>query len=115
MALERAYFPAERLPGLLDQKLTGSLYELISRKYGQKPHTARENLEPVIAREEEAGLLDVTPGSPLMLIERTAYTAAGVAVEYARDLFRPDRVRITLQTGIGPARQQADLAIVEGR
>ncbi len=35
-----------------------------------------------------------------MEIERTAYTAAGLAVEYARDLFRPDRVRISLRTGL---------------
>jgi GntR family transcriptional regulator len=57
----------------------------------------------VIAAPEEATLLHVEPQSPLMLIERTAYTAAGLAVEYARDLFRPDRVKISLQTGIGAA------------
>jgi GntR family transcriptional regulator len=34
-----------------------------------------------------------------MLIERTAFTAAGLAVEYARDLFRPDRVRISVHSG----------------
>lgn len=114
LALERSYFPADRLPGMLEQKLTASLYDLLTRKYKQMPHTAREGLEPVIAREAEAEMLGVEPGSALMLIERTAYTAAGIAVEYARDLFRPDRVRITLQTGIGTVRQQADLAIVEG-
>ncbi len=39
-------------------------------------------------------------GSPLMLIERTAFTASGVAVEYAHDVFRADRTRITLRTGL---------------
>ena len=57
----------------------------------------------MIARPHEARLLQVDPQSPLMLIERTAYTAAGLAVEHARDLFRPDRVKISLQTGIGAA------------
>jgi len=56
---------------------------------------------PVIADAEEAGLLGVDEGSPLMLIERTAFTASGVAVEYARDVFRADRTRITLRTGLG--------------
>jgi GntR family transcriptional regulator len=50
---------------------------------------------------DEAFLLGVAPASPLMLIERTTFTAAGLAIEYAKDLFRPDRVRISLQTGIG--------------
>jgi len=36
----------------------------------------------------------------LMQIERTAFTAAGLAVEYARDLFRLDWVRISLRTGL---------------
>jgi GntR family transcriptional regulator len=35
-----------------------------------------------------------------MLITRTAFTRAGLAVEFARDLFRPDRIRVSLQTGI---------------
>jgi GntR family transcriptional regulator len=56
----------------------------------------------VTATEQEAALLRIEPGSPLMLIKRTTYTSAGLAIEYARDLFRPDRVRISLQTGISP-------------
>jgi GntR family transcriptional regulator len=103
LALERAYFPVETFPDLLEQPLTGSLYGLLRRHYGQVPHTAAEVLEPVIASDGDARLLGVDPGSPLMLIERTTSTASGLAVEYARDLFRPDRVRISVRTGIGGA------------
>ena len=103
LALERAYFPIAPFPGFLDQRLGGSIYDVLRRTYGQAPHTANEVLEPVAARAAEARLLQVAEGTPLMLIERTTYTAAGLAVEYARDLFRPDRVRISLQTGIGTA------------
>ena len=111
LVLERSYFPSELFPDLLEQRLTGSLYSLLTRHYQQKPYVATENLEPVIAREEEAKLLEIEPGSALMLIERTAYTVAGQAVEYARDLFRPDRVRVSLRTGIGATREVADLGI----
>lgn len=100
LALERSYFPAEVLPDLLAHPLTGSLYTLIRRLHGQPPSTARESLEPVVAGPEEAGLLGIQPGAALMLIERTAYTAAGLAVEFSYDLFRSDRIRITLRTGI---------------
>jgi DNA-binding GntR family transcriptional regulator len=103
LALERACFPAAVFPGLPQRRLTGSIYRLLDRSYGQAPHTAAETLEPVIAQAEEAGLLRVPPGTALMLIERTAYTKAGLPVEFARDLFRPDRVRISLRTGITPA------------
>ncbi len=38
-----------------------------------------------------------------MLVTRNASTATGVPVEYARDRYRPDRTRISLNTGIDPA------------
>jgi GntR family transcriptional regulator len=102
LALENASFPAALFPDLLAHRLTGSLYTLLTKQYDCAPHTATEVLEPVIADSEEAALLGVEEGSPLMLIERTAFTASGVAVEYARDVFRADRTRITLRTGLGP-------------
>ena len=101
LALERAYFPAEVFPDLLEQGLTGSIYRLISRRYGQTPQVASESLEPVIPTEAEARLLGVEASTPLMLIERTAYSSSGLALEYARDLFRSDRVRISFRTGLG--------------
>ncbi|MFC4007460.1 GntR family transcriptional regulator [Nonomuraea purpurea] len=101
VALERSYFPD--LPGLLDQDLTGSLYALLAARYDLEPRTAVEHLDPVIARPGEAAELGIAPGAPLMLIERTAYAADGTPVEYARDLFRPDRVRISVRSGVtGP-------------
>lgn len=109
MALERAYFPTAPFPGLLERRLGGSIYDVLRKDYGQAPHTANEVLEPVAALDEEARLLQVELGTPLMLIERTTFTVAGLAIEYARDLFRPDRVRISLQTGIGAAAQVAQL------
>ncbi|TDE32459.1 GntR family transcriptional regulator [Nonomuraea mesophila] len=102
VALERSCFPD--LPGLLDQDLTGSLYTLLAERYDLAPRTAVERLDPVIARPAEAADLDIPPGAPLMLIERTAYAAGGRPVEFARDLFRPDRVRISVRSGVtGPA------------
>ena len=101
LAIERSYFPVEPFPGLLDHGLSGSIYSLLARTYGQRPTSATEALEPVIARWDEAEMLKVDTGSPLMLITRTAFTTAGLAIEFARDLFRPDRIRISLQTGIG--------------
>jgi GntR family transcriptional regulator len=73
------------------------------RTYDLAPFTAREWLEPVIAGDDEARLLETAPGSPLMLVTRTAYTESGKPVEHAYDRYRADRTRIALQTGIGQA------------
>ncbi|MFB4286767.1 UTRA domain-containing protein [Nonomuraea sp. ATR24] len=98
LALERSFFPA--LPGFLAQDLTGSLYALLADGYGLAPRTALEHLDPVIAGPAEAAELGIEPGAPLMRVERTAYAADGAPVEHARDLFRPDRVRISVRSGV---------------
>lgn len=94
LALERSSFPAHRFPGLLELPLDGSLYELLAERYGDAPRRAVERLEPVLAGREDAGALGVDEGAPLMLVERTAYGAAGVPLEFAHDRFRGDRTRI---------------------
>lgn len=101
LALEHSYLPAEVFPDLLQHRLSGSLYSLMTKEYRRAPHTARESLESVIAEGDDARLLRIPEGSPLMRIERTAYTVSGLPVEYASDLFRSDRVRIALHTSIG--------------
>lgn len=100
LALEHSYLPAALFPSLIDRRLAGSIYALLAREYALAPQTAEETLVPVVAGSPESGLLEVAQGTPLLLIERTAYTASGRAVEFARDLFRPDRIRVSLRTGI---------------
>jgi GntR family transcriptional regulator len=98
MVIEHSLFPAKLFPDLLDCRLDGSLYELLEERYGQRPHRARELLEPVVAGVREAEALEVDEGAPLMLVERTAYSKAGQPLEFARDLFRGDRTRVVVWT-----------------
>lgn len=101
LALERSFLPVTLFPDLLEHRLTGSLYKLIGRHYGRGPHTAVEFLEPVTATADEAAALGTEEGAALMLVERTAHSVAGQPVEYARDVYRADRVRLMIRTGVG--------------
>jgi GntR family transcriptional regulator len=98
LALERSLLPAVRFPGILEAQLDGSLYELLESRFGDGPVRATEALEPVVADQEEARLLGVDRGAPLLLVERTAFGRTGDAVEYARDLFRGDRTRVVVES-----------------
>jgi GntR family transcriptional regulator len=98
LALERSSFPADRFAGLLALDLTGSLYELLDEHFDAAPVRAVERIEPVLADAEEAEALGLPAGAPLMLVDRTAYDAAGVVVETARDVFRGDRTSIVSWT-----------------
>jgi GntR family transcriptional regulator len=98
IVIEHSQFPARLFPGLLDCRLDGSLYDLLADNFGQRPHRARESLEPVVAGVREAEALEIAEGAPLMLVERTAYSQSGQPLEYARDLFRGDRTRVVVWT-----------------
>jgi GntR family transcriptional regulator len=97
LALEDSWIPAAPFAGLLDLSLTGSLYDLMRAAYSLGPVRAVERLEPVLARAHEAAALEVPEGSPLMLVERTAFAADGTAVEFAHDRHRGDRARFSIE------------------
>jgi GntR family transcriptional regulator len=97
LALEDSWLPAARFPGLLELGLTRSLYALMRELYSLEPVRAVERLQPVLARAHEAAALEVSEGSPLMLVERTAYAAGGTAVEFAHDRHRGDRASFVIE------------------
>lgn len=97
-ALERSSFPGDRFAGLLGLDLSGSLYDLLDDHFDAAPVRAVERIEPVLADRDEAAVLRVAPGAPLMLVDRIAYDDAGLVVEMARDVFRGDRTRIVAWT-----------------
>lgn len=100
VALERGAYSVDAFPGLIDGPLEGSLYELIRTRYDDVPRRARERLEPGLATEAEASALEIEPGAPVMLVERTAYSAAGRPLERSRDVFRGDRTRVVWESEI---------------
>ena len=107
IVVEHARFPADRFLGLLELPLGGSVYELLEEHFGTRPAEAVEQIEVVTASPDEAQVLDVAAGSPLLAITRTTSDADGVPIEFSQDLFRGDRIRIVVHTpgaaGASPA------------
>ncbi|TML06664.1 MAG: phosphonate metabolism transcriptional regulator PhnF [Actinobacteria bacterium] len=97
LTLEDSWIPSARFPGIEELDLRGSIYALMRDLYGHAPVRVVESLEPVVAQRHSAELLGVATGSALMLVERTAFDADGVAVEYAHDLHRGDRARFVVE------------------
>lgn len=94
LLLEQVHLPAERFPGLLTSDLEqGSLYDLLSDRYGTRVARARELLEPIRLPAREARLLGRKRGAPALLIEGIAATADGTPVEFGRTYVRGDRTR----------------------
>lgn len=94
LLLEQVHLPAERFPGLLASDLEhGSLYRLLTERYGTRIARARETFEPVILHAREAALLGARPRTPALLVEGVAFTDDDVPVEFGRTWVRGDRTR----------------------
>jgi len=70
-----------------------SLYTILESKYQIILMTAVETIEATAAGKEEASLLDMSIGSPILLMERKAYSEEGKAIEFVRSMSRGDRYR----------------------
>jgi GntR family transcriptional regulator len=98
ISLEHVRLPAKRFPRLLDQPLSGSLYDLLEEHYDTLPGEAEERIEVTAAAEDTASILGVDPGSALLSITRATQDGDGVLFEYSHDLFLADRTMITVRT-----------------
>lgn len=70
----------------------------MEKEYGVGPYEAVEQLEVLSASEDQAHILDVSAGAPLISVTRTTTDTQGHPFEYSNDLFRADRTRITVRT-----------------
>jgi GntR family transcriptional regulator len=83
------------LPGNLFKGLTaellaesrGPMYGLFESAFGVRMIRAEERLRAVAAGPDDAALLQVEPGSPLLLVERLSFTYGDRPVELRRGLY----------------------------
>jgi len=109
LLLEQVHLSAERYPGLLASDLEhGSLYDLLADRYDTRIVRAREALEPVLLHAREARLLGQPTRAPALLIEGTAFTAQGEAIEFARTFVRGDRTRYYIERIVVRSSWQTD-------
>ena len=98
ISIEHAMLPADRFPGLLELPLGGSVYELLNEQYQTYPSDALEQIDVTLSSPEQANLLDMQPGQPLLSITRTTRDQVGEPIEFSHDLFRADRIRLVVRT-----------------
>jgi GntR family transcriptional regulator len=102
LALEESYYPARLFPGLAEEDLTGSVYGLMRDRYGRGPVRSRQEIEPTQLDAEAAERLGVRPDVPALRVTRTAWDGQGLPIEFARDLYRGDRLVFVAETSAVP-------------
>ena len=85
------HIPARLVPHLDQHDLSGSLFSLIENVYGLQLYQGREILRARGARKDEAQLLGIRFGAPLLATERVTYGVDGMPIEYLDAVWRGDR------------------------
>ncbi|MDI6911030.1 GntR family transcriptional regulator [Nocardioides sp.] len=97
MCLEDAYLNEVLLPGFLQTGMPTSLYDALESR-ALRPNWAEDSINSDVATEEEAGLLDITAGTPVLRHSRRALCGEKV-VEVSRTVYRADRFTMWIQVG----------------
>jgi GntR family transcriptional regulator len=90
VVVQNSWLPFARFAGLAgDPLLNGSLYARLETCYGVRLVRATQAVTAAAADDQDASLLGLRPGDPVLWTVRTAYDGANVAVEYATSARRP--------------------------
>ena len=93
LILDEIVLAASRFPGLTVARLEesrGSMYSFYETVYGLRMIRAEERLRAVAADEATAAHLRVAPGTPLLCVDRIAFTYGDMPVEWRRGLCLTD-------------------------
>ena len=91
--LEDIWLPGQAFKGLTAAHMAnypGPTYAMLELDFGVRMVRAEEKIRAVLPDPEQATLLQVTPATPLLSVERLAYTYNDVPMELRRGLYRTD-------------------------
>ncbi len=91
--LEDIWLPGQAFKGLTAAQMAsypGPTYAMLELDFGVRMVRAEEKIRAVLPDAAQAALLQVTPETPLLSVERVAYTYNDVPMELRRGLYRTD-------------------------
>jgi GntR family transcriptional regulator len=92
LAIEDMYLPAERFPALAELNMNNcSIYATLETLYGAQPQEATDVVSAGSATRDEARLLGINKGAPVMRVQRISTDRQGTPVESTRVVFHAER------------------------
>ena len=92
--LEDIWLPAQPFKGLTAERLSahaGPMYALFETEFGVRMVRAKEKIRAVLPDAAQAELMKLAQNTPMLSVERIAYTYDDKAIELRRGLYRTDR------------------------
>lgn len=89
--LIKSYLPAKYVPGIDKVDFRKNfLYRTLEERYQLRLKEADETIEAAKISKRDAGLLDIAPGTPVLLTRRSTYLVDGTIIEHNNIIYRPN-------------------------
>jgi GntR family transcriptional regulator len=99
LIIERSYFNFDLFEPILGEDLEeNSIFELLYELTDTRLGNAQQCIEAISTGQQELQLLEVEPGTPLLLIKRLIQTKNGEYFQYSEDVYRSDRIHFATNT-----------------
>jgi GntR family transcriptional regulator len=95
MVVEHTTLPAAYVPGLEPSDLDGSLYDLLTSRYGIDVASGTSRLEPVLPDARTAGWLGIPNTQPCLALHGISFDGRDRVFEYTSAVYRGDRYAFT--------------------
>jgi GntR family transcriptional regulator len=96
-----SFLPARRFPGVTTADLAdGSLYDFLRQAYAVDLAHARIVVDVGMAMPEEAALLQIVAGSPLLVVRTTVRDTGGSPLVHSFSRLRPDVSRVEFEVSV---------------
>ena len=106
--LVTTFLPFSLFPKLLDEDLEDqSLYGVLENKYGIKLLWGERTIEAISADSQDAKLLGISKGDPLLFLRSITYAEQDIPVEYYEAKHRADRTRFIARLFRTPIDEQS--------
>ncbi|MFI7482894.1 GntR family transcriptional regulator [Kocuria sp. M1R5S2] len=99
VSVDESWVAPDLVPDLLSQELTGSLYAILAAA-GHPVRQVEQTVEAGAVTEDIAELLEVPPGSPVLVFHRRSFSGEenqDVPIEYSVSTYRSDRYQLSMR------------------
>lgn len=102
MAITRSFLPNRMVEGILDHPLEDeSVQRTLHHRYGIQDERCQRWIEAVRATDDDAGLLGIETGSPLMVMTSLFTDYKSQPIDYVRSVWPGDTIRVYLEQKFG--------------
>ena len=96
---EESFLPADMFEGFLNYDLTGSMYDIISERFGVVLARSKQTISAVNLNKRIAGILGIPVNSAAIFSEYVTFDDKSIPVEILYSYYRGDKYKLEIELG----------------